>query len=80
MLYQYHCACCNKVVASTDRVCPECGSQNIRSPYGFWVFCIIACLAAAVVFKIVHLYLQDHQSVPTQQTLLDTLNQSEKTS
>ncbi len=33
MLYQYHCACCDKVVASTDKSCPYCGSHHIRSPY-----------------------------------------------
>ena len=31
MLYQYHCACCDKVVASTDKECPYCGSHHIRS-------------------------------------------------
>lgn len=78
MLYQYHCACCDKVVASTDKVCSECGSQNIRTPYGFWIFCIIACLAAAIVFKVAHLYLQDKQNVPVKQSFLDTLHQSDK--
>ena len=37
MLYQYHCACCETVVASTDKDCPNCGSHNIRSPFGFSV-------------------------------------------
>ncbi len=50
-----------------------CGSHNIRSPYGFWLFCILACLAAAVVFKVVHVYLQDHQEVPVQQSVLEVI-------
>ena len=41
MLYQYHCACCDKVVASTDKSCPYCGSHHIRSPYGLWMFCVM---------------------------------------
>nr|EKW7790676.1 hypothetical protein [Acinetobacter baumannii] len=52
MLYQYHCACCDKVVASTDKSCPYCGSHHIRSPYGLWMFCVMACLAVVVVFKV----------------------------
>ena len=54
MHYQYHCACCNKAVASTDKECNQCGSHNIRSPYGFWIFCVTVCLAAAIMFKVVH--------------------------
>ncbi|MGA6135835.1 hypothetical protein ACPER7_05945 [Acinetobacter dispersus] len=61
MLYQYHCACCDKVVASTDKECPYCGSHHIRSPYGMWMFCVAACLAVVVVIKIAHLYIQHHQ-------------------
>ncbi len=80
MLYQYHCGCCDKVVASNQKACHECGSQNIRTPYGFWLFCIFACLIAAITFKLVHVYLKDHQSVPVQQSFLDSLNQSNKNS
>ena len=54
MLYQYHCACCDKVVASTDKECPYCGSQHIRSPFGLWVFCVAACFVVVVVIKFVH--------------------------
>ena len=60
MWYQYHCACCDKVVASTDKSCPYCGSQHIRSPYGLWMFCIAACFALIVVIKLGHLY-SEHQ-------------------
>lgn len=79
MLYQYHCACCDKVVASTDKSCPYCGSHHIRSPYGLWMFCVMACLAVVVVFKVFHIYIQNHQDTPTQSTLLDVLNEGDKT-
>ncbi|WP_410110850.1 hypothetical protein [Acinetobacter indicus] len=75
MYHQYHCSCCNQVVTSTEKECPNCGSHNIRSPYGFWMFCILSCLAFAVILKVVHVYLQDHQETPTQPTLLEVLKQ-----
>ena len=69
MLYQYHCACCDKVVASTDKQCPYCGSQHIRSPYGLWMFCLAACFAVVVIVKLAHLYSQHHQEDhPVQKT------------
>ena len=77
MLYQYHCACCNRVVESTDKECIDCGSHNIRSPYGFWILCILTCLAAVIVFKVVHVYLKDHQETPVQTSLLTVLQQGE---
>ena len=77
MLYQYHCACCNRVVESTDKECIDCGSHNIRSPYGFWIFCILTFLAAVIVFKVVHVYLKDHQETPVQTSLLTVLQQGE---
>ncbi len=70
MLYQYHCACCETVVASTDKDCPNCGSHNIRSPFGFWIFCIVACLAAAIIVKSVQVYLADRNSEPAAVTSL----------
>lgn len=73
MHYQYHCGCCNKVVSSHDKECHHCGSHNIKTPYGLWLFCIFACLTAAIIFKVAHLYLQDHQNVPVQQGILSTL-------
>lgn len=76
MLYQYHCACCNKVVTANDKECRHCGSQHIRSPYGFWMFCIVACLFAAISFKLGQIYLNNHQTdAPEPVTLLDVLNQ-----
>lgn len=77
--YQYHCACCDKVVTSSQKVCTNCGSQNIRTPYGFWVFCVVACLIVAVTFKLVHVFLHDHQNVPVQKSFLEHLNHSNKT-
>ncbi|ANF82016.1 hypothetical protein A3K93_07265 [Acinetobacter sp. NCu2D-2] len=75
MHYQYHCACCNKVVSSMDKECTNCGSHNIRSPYGFWIFCIIACLIAVVAIKGIQAYVQSHNNeVPEQHTLLDVLD------
>ena len=79
MLYQYHCACCDQVVESTHhKECTNCGSHNIKSPYGFWIFCVLTCLAAVIIFKIVHVYLQDHQETPVQISLLDVLQQGGK--
>ena len=79
MLYQYHCACCETVVASTDKDCPNCGSHNIRSPFGFWIFCIVACLAEAIIVKSVQVYLTDRNSEPTAVTsLFDVLNHENK--
>ena len=69
MLYQYHCACCDKVVASTDKECPYCGSQHIRSPFGLWMFCVAACFVVVVVIKFVHLYSQHYEEEPPAQYL-----------
>ena len=73
MHYQYHCACCNKAVASTDKECNQCGSHNIRSPYGFWIFCVTVCLAAAIMFKVEHVYQQENKEIPMQQSLFYVL-------
>ncbi|TXJ03650.1 MAG: hypothetical protein E6Q26_03405 [Acinetobacter sp.] len=61
MLYQYHCACCDKVVASTDKACPYCGSQHIKSPYGLWMFCVAVCFAVVIIIQLAHLYVQHQQ-------------------
>lgn len=80
MLYKYHCACCDEPVLSSQRECPKCGSHHIKSPIQLWVFCIAACLAAVLVFKLVHIYTQDRnaQDTPTQQSLLDVLNEDQR--
>ena len=79
MILQYHCACCDEVVASTDKVCPKCGSQHIRSPYAAWIFCILACLIVAISFKIGHIFIKNHQvETPTQISLLEVLQQDSK--
>jgi len=77
MLYQYHCACCDKVVASTDKECPYCGSHHIRSPYGLWMFCFAACLAVVVIVKIAHLYSQHQDEQPVQtNSIFEVLKQN----
>lgn len=73
MHYQYHCACCNKIVASTEKECSDCGSHNIRSPYGFWVFCILSCLIAAVLVKSIHVYMSSAHEMPASTSLLQLL-------
>ena len=74
MLYtQYHCSCCNRVVASNDKECPSCGSHNIRSPYGFWIFCLVACLIVAIIVKVGHVYLSDHNEVPKSENVLEVV-------
>ncbi|AUX86988.1 hypothetical protein C3F34_13720 [Acinetobacter sp. ACNIH2] len=77
MLYQYHCACCDLVVDSDVKECPNCGSHNIRSPFGFWIFCIATCLAVVIVFKVAQVYLHNQAEAPVQPTLLETLHSSD---
>lgn len=79
MHYQYQCACCEKVVESTEKSCPDCGSHHIRSPFGLWILCLVACLATAIVFKVVHVYVQSQQQeVPVQHSILDVLQEENK--
>ena len=75
MRYRYHCGCCNQVVEANMRECSNCGSHNIRSPYGFWIFCVLACLSVAVVVKGVHVYLKSHHEIPTSTSVLEVLQQ-----
>ena len=60
MMYQYRCACCNEVVLASDTTCPKCGSHHIRSPFGFWFFCCVACLVIAIGVTFGKLYLKHH--------------------
>ena len=79
MILQYHCACCDEAVSSTEKVCPKCGSQHIRSPYGLWIFCLVACFITAVTFKVGHIYIQNHSiETPTRVSILDVLQQDNK--
>lgn len=80
MHYQYHCGCCDKVVTSIEKECSNCGSHNIRSPYGFWLFCLVSCLAAIIIIKTVHVYIQSHHEIPVQKSLFDVLDQESKKS
>lgn len=78
MLYQYHCACCEKTVSANEKTCSNCGSQNIRTPYGFWLFCVFACLIVAIAFKAGQVYLQADHEVPVQQGFFDALHKTTK--
>lgn len=78
MLLQYHCSCCNKVVASNEKVCQSCGSQHIRTPFSMWVFCIAACLIAAIVFNVVRVYSSAKESSSSTPILLEILQKSNK--
>ena len=60
-MYQYRCACCNQVLSSTDKSCPNCGSHNIRSPFGFWFFCVMTCFVVAIGVMAGKLYLKQNQ-------------------
>ncbi|WP_171407284.1 hypothetical protein [Acinetobacter sp. B51(2017)] len=72
--YQYHCACCDHTVNADAHTCPNCGSHQIKSPFGFWIFCILTCLALVIALKLVHAYLQhDQPIVPEQQSLFEVL-------
>ncbi len=52
-----------------------------RSPFGFWIFCIVACLAAAIIVKSVQVYLAHRNSEPAAVTsLFDVLNHDNKPS
>lgn len=74
LCYQYHCACCDQIVASDIQTCPNCGSHQIKSPFGFWIWCILTCLALAIGLRLVHIYLhQDYKIMPEQKSLLDVL-------
>lgn len=57
--HQYHCACCNKVLSSQDKECPDCGSHHIKSPYGFWVLCFIVCLAFIILIRIFNIHAKE---------------------
>jgi hypothetical protein len=80
MHYQYHCACCNKVVASHEKECSSCGSHNIRSPFGFWIFCIVSCLLAAILVKSIHMYLSSSHEMPNDHSLLQLLQHDQQRS
>ena len=75
-MYTYNCACCNSVVTQQTKECHQCGSHHIRSPINSWIFCILACLAVVITLKLVHVYTQNHNEVPVQQSLLEILNKN----
>ena len=73
MLYQYHCACCDHALASTDKECPHCGSHHIRSPYGFWMFCLAACFVVVSVFHLANITAKTQPETPKPPSLIDVL-------
>lgn len=74
MIYRrYSCACCAHELNADQQDCPYCGSHNRQSPYGMWFFCIMTCLAVAIIFKVAQIYITDHREVPRQQSLFETL-------
>lgn len=77
-MYQYRCACCNQVLSSADKSCPNCGSHYIRSPFGFWFFCIITCLVMAVGVMAGKLYFKQNQDAVTPKKVITDLMQSGK--
>lgn len=77
---QYHCACCNKALLSSHKECPHCGSQHIKSSISVWIFCVTACLAVVLTFKLVHAYIQDHQEQPEKKTIFDALSKDQSSS
>lgn len=72
---QYTCACCNQIWQTNHLACSHCGSQQVKSPYSFWVFCLLSCLSVIMVIKGVHLYTEDHRQVPQQISILKILEQ-----
>lgn len=69
---QSRCACCNQAVEADTHTCPECGSHQIKSPFGFWVFCIVTCFALVIALQLTHSYLKHEQQVlPEQQRLFE---------
>lgn len=76
MFYRYRCACCNHVVSSDMRECPECGSHHIKSPINLWVFCVIACLGVVFIFTVINLYVKDYGDVPRAKSIFEVINKN----
>ncbi|MDQ8936824.1 hypothetical protein [Acinetobacter rudis] len=77
--YHYHCACCNHIVGSDQKECPECGSHHIRSPISLWVFCVFACLIVVLLFTLVSLYVQvtrDTSDLPISQSIFEVIKKN----
>ncbi|WP_111892220.1 hypothetical protein [Acinetobacter sp. MB5] len=79
MMYQYRCACCNQVVLATDKTCPNCGSHNIRSPFGFWFFCCVAGLVVALGITLGKMYLKNHPVQAEPKSVVDFLSSGKNT-
>ncbi len=68
--YQYRCACCNQIVEADTHTCPECGSHQIKSPFGFWIFCIVTCFALVIALQVIHRLLAHEQQAPPEEQRL----------
>ncbi|MEB3766391.1 hypothetical protein FXN70_01330 [Acinetobacter sp. MD2] len=77
-MYQYRCACCDQIVSATEKSCPNCGSHTIRSPFGFWFFCIVACLLVAIAIMVGKLYFSPEQMTPSPQGVMQQVLQTGK--
>lgn len=76
MFYRYRCACCNHVVSSEMKECPECGSHHIKSPIHLWVFCLITCLSVVFIFTVINLYVKDYGDVPRAKSIFEVINKN----
>lgn len=77
--YHYHCACCNHIVSSDMKECPECGSHHIRSPISLWVFCVVACLVVVLLFSLVGLYVKatrDTSDIPLSKSIFEMIKKN----
>lgn len=75
---QYRCGCCNQAVTASEKECQNCGSHNIRSPYGFWIFCSITCLVLVVILKMTQLYFTDHREIPITHSIVQIISDKHK--
>ena len=75
---QYRCSCCNQAVMASEKDCPNCGSHNIKSPYRFWIFCSITCLALVVILKMTQLYFTDHREIPVTESFFKVISDKHK--
>ncbi|MCF8998141.1 hypothetical protein [Acinetobacter nectaris] len=73
MMYisHYKCACCNQKRKLHQKSCPHCGSHALKSPFGFWSFCVFTCLGVAVAVTASNIYF--HQTEDKQPTISNSL-------
>lgn len=74
MVYPTYCACCACEIHTDQVDCLNCGSRIRQNSAKLWWLCLTACLIVAIIFQVVHHYVQDHTELPQQQNLLITLS------